>query len=140
MTTTDDDEESDGEEFGKLLIVRPPEVLEPSIIINRCPGIPDLMKHRGYRLCGDNIDKNVHARHMRVDRRNKSLHYFHFYAVENRVDFTCLSDEPPDNSNITDFHSVGKSLLPTPADDAALKNNLSTLSPGYFANMWTFSD
>ena len=64
LTTTDDDEESDGEEFGKLLIVHPPEVLEPSIIINRCPGIPDLMKHRGYRLCGDNIDKNVHARHM----------------------------------------------------------------------------
>ena len=65
-------------------------MLEPSILIKKCPGIPDLMKHRGYRLCGDNINKSIHTRHKRLDRRNKSLHYFHLYAVENRVDFASL--------------------------------------------------
>ena len=102
-------------------------MLEPSILIKKCPGIPDLMKHRGYRLCGDNIDTSIHTRHMRLDRRNKSLHYFHLYAVENRVDFASLSDELPDNSKITNLRSVAKSLLPTPANDEALKKNSSTL-------------
>ena len=124
---SDEEEESDGEDCRKLHITPHPEVLEPSILIKKCPGIPDLMKHRGYRLCGDNIDKSIHTRHMRLDRRNKSLHYFHLYAVENRVDFASLSDELPDNSKITNLWSVAKSLLPTPADDEALKKNISTL-------------
>ena len=85
------------------------------------------MKHKGFRLCGDNIDKNVRTRHMRVDRRNKSLHYFHLYAVENRVDFVSLSDDTPDNSGITDLRSVAESLLPTPRDDEVLKQNISIL-------------
>jgi hypothetical protein len=100
-----------------LQIAQPPEVLEPSIPIEKYPGVPYLMRHKGYTLCGDNWDKNVHTRHMRLERRNQSLHYFHLYAVENRVDFVCLSDQTPDNSAITDFRSVAKSLLPSLSDD-----------------------
>ncbi len=44
FTTTDEEESS---EFGDLLIASPPEVLERSTLIEKCPGIPDLMKHRG---------------------------------------------------------------------------------------------
>lgn len=120
-------DEEEGSEFGELMVACPPEVLQPSTIIEKCQGYPDLVKHRGYRLCGDNIDKNVHTRYMRIDRRNRSLHYFHFYALENRVNFTSLSDKRPDNSSITDLRTVGKSLLPTPGDDAALKKNISIL-------------
>ena len=34
---------------------------------------------------GDNVDKNVHVRDMRVDNQNTSLHYFNLYAVKDRV-------------------------------------------------------
>lgn len=38
-----------------------------------------------------------------------------------------LSDNTPDNSAITDFQSVAKSLLPSPSDNVALKRNISPL-------------
>ncbi len=41
-------------------------------------------KQLRYKLIGDNIDKGVKARFMRVeDHSNKSLHYFHACAIEN---------------------------------------------------------
>ena len=123
----DEDEESSSRDRWKFLKADPPKVFERSLIIERCPGIPDLMKHRGYRLCGDNIDKNVYTRHMRIDHRNKSLHYFHMYAVENRVHFSELSEECPDNSHVLDFQSVAKSLLPSSRDDSTLKKNIAIL-------------
>jgi L1 cell adhesion molecule like protein len=36
-------------------------------------------------IVGDNIDKRVNPRDMRIDRQAQSLHYFHSYAVRNRV-------------------------------------------------------
>ena len=126
LLTSEDD--TDNEDCGPdIQTAQPPEVLERSIPIVKCPGVPHLMMHKGYRICGDNWDKNVLARHMRIDKRNQSLHYFHVYAVENRVDFVSLSDQPPDNSAIIDFRSAAKSLLPSPSDDVALKRNISTL-------------
>lgn len=124
---SEDSEDDVVAESPSIQVAQLPEVLEPSIPIQKCAGIPYLMRHKGYRLCGDNIDKNVRTRHMRLESRNQSLHYFHLYAVENRVDFVSLSDEMPSNSHITDFRSVAKSLLPTLDDDKALKRNLSTL-------------
>lgn len=124
---SDDSSEEEDAECRDVLIAQPPEVLEPSVQIEKCPGVPEMMKHRGFRLCGDNIDKSVHTRHMRLDRRNQSLHYFHLYAVENRINFVNLPDEVPDNSHITDFRSVAESLLPTTRDDTALKKNIATL-------------
>ena len=37
------------------LIVRPPQVLEASNIIKVLPGLPIEMRHKGFRLCGDNL-------------------------------------------------------------------------------------
>lgn len=34
-----------------------------------------------YKLVGDNIDKSVKPREMRIDHQTHSLHYFHTYAV-----------------------------------------------------------
>jgi len=59
------------------LIVHNPQVLEPSHIVVVLPGIPLQMRHKGFRLCGDNIDKSVRRHYLRSDRRNQSLHYFH---------------------------------------------------------------
>ena len=39
----------------------------------------------GFKIVGDNIDKTVRPRHMRSDRQAESLHYFHSYAVKDRV-------------------------------------------------------
>lgn len=110
-----------------LQIAKPPEVLECSIPILKEPGVPLVNPHKGFRLCGDNLDKNIRRRHMRSDRRTESLHYFLIYAVQNRVDFSALSDVRIDNSSVTDICSVAESLLPTPLDDQYLKANISTL-------------
>lgn len=73
-----------------------------------------------FKLVGDNIDKNIRPRDMHIDHQGRSLHYFHTYAVRDRVDLSDVSDVPmsPDLSatNLTD-------LLPTAADhDQPVKN------------------
>jgi len=45
------------------LIVHHQQVLEPSHIVKVLPGIPIQMRHKSFRLCGDNIDKSVRRRH-----------------------------------------------------------------------------
>lgn len=45
-----------------------------------------------FKIVGDNIDKNVQPRFMRVDAPTRSLHYFHAYAVKDRVDLSSFSD------------------------------------------------
>ena len=109
------------------LIVRPPQVLEASNIINILPGLPIQMKHKGFRFCGDNLDKNVHRRHLRSDKRNQSLHYFHLYAVENRIDVSELSDVSPNISEITDINTATISLLPKRGDDKIIRENIAVL-------------
>ena len=50
-------------------------------------------KKLGYKLVGDNIDKMVKSRYMRLNgHRNKSFHYFHSFAMQNRIDISTLSD------------------------------------------------
>ncbi len=107
----------------ELQIARPPEVLERSLLIQKEYSKP---AWNGFRLCGDNLDKNVRRRHMRSDRQTESLHYFYSYGVLNRIDFSALSDVRIDNSCL-DVRSVAKSLLPTPHDDQSLKANISIL-------------
>lgn len=48
-----------------------------------------------FKLCGDNIDKNIKRRHVRSDRQTISLHYFHSYAVKDRIESSSLSDNQP---------------------------------------------
>ena len=44
----------------------------------------------GFRLVGDNIDKTIKPRDMRCDHQSTQLHYFHVYAVRDRIDFRHL--------------------------------------------------
>ena len=80
-----------------------------------------------YQLCGDNLDKNVKSQYFRSNARNtQSLHYFHYYAVKDRVDFSCL-EEMPVQSLQSDLRLVAKSLLPSATDDAEMKRNICIL-------------
>ena len=85
------------------LIAQHPDVLEPSHFVKVLPGVPLQIRHKGFRLCGDNIDISIHRRTLRSDRRNQSLHYFHAYAVENQVDVSHLSDV---NVHISELTSI----------------------------------
>lgn len=43
-----------------------------------------------YKLVGDNIDKNVRPRHMTSENQ---IHYFHTFAVQDRVDLSSFSKD-----------------------------------------------
>ena len=47
-----------------------------------------------YKLIGDNIDKTVKPRDMRIGSQTQSLHYFHTYAHKNRIDVSHMEDQP----------------------------------------------
>lgn len=77
-----------------------------------------------YRLCGDNIDKTVRHRYMRTS----SLHYFHSYAIADRIDFSNLSEERQPTS-IADNRALAFLLLPSLSftqefQDSNFKNSL----------------
>ena len=51
----------------------------------------------GFKIVGDNFDKNFSQTYQRIDYQTVSRHYFHMYAVKDRVDLSELSDIPRDN-------------------------------------------
>ena len=76
---------------------------------------------KGYKIVGDNIDKNVRRSFQRVDRTTRSLHYFHSFAVLDRVDLSSASDEPAAKPILF------CDLLPSTADIANLKETFVIL-------------
>ena len=77
---------------------------------------------KGFKLVGDNIDRNVRASYQRIGHTTQSLHYFHVYALLDRVDFSGLSDHFPPPSILDP-----KDLLPSDDDIALLKRDMSFL-------------
>lgn len=107
--------------------------LEPLVTIEK------VMRHSdgiGYTLCGDNIDKNVRRRYQRYDKSTISLHYFHMYAVKNRIDVSHLSDVSP----LCNLDKKAKALLvmPSPDDDLQLKKNIAILISRVLVNHMEF--
>ena len=72
----------------------------------------------GFKIVGDNIDKTVKPRHIRFDRQASSLHYFHSYAVKDRVNFANQSGSLPDPPNAPDLLS----MLPNDNDISVMKH------------------
>ena len=74
---------------------------------------------KGFIVVGDNIDKNVHARHQTIDQ---SLHYFNSYAVRDRCNFSNFAEHhcPPDLAtyDVSEF-------LPSKADFDTLIRHFS---------------
>lgn len=76
-------------------------------------------------MVGDNIDKCVNPRQMTCDHQAKSLHYFHTYAVRDRIEVSHYSPEAkiPDTSTI---HL--DNLLPSTQDEEIIKHNFAILT------------
>ena len=49
----------------------------------------------GFKIVGDNIDKNIRPSFQRCDYQTKSFHYFNSYAVKDRIDLSDVSDIRP---------------------------------------------
>lgn len=79
-----------------------------------------------YRLNGDNIDYNEASRYQRSNAGNKSRHFFQYYAVKDRIDFSHLSTIPPDISALSK-KELCQSMLPSVDDDVAIKHNIICL-------------
>lgn len=71
---------------------------------------------RGIKIVGDNVDKTVKTRYMRVDQQGRSLHYFHAYAAQDRFDLTMPEEAP----KIPDDPDLDK-LLPSDCDNSTMK-------------------
>ena len=95
-----------------------------AVVTSPSLGVPS--PKRGYKLVGDNLDIGVKMRYMRLERyRNKSHHYFHCYAVQNRIDHSDKPDVHPDTCLPSPLHTAS-TLLPSLADDEMLRNDLVT--------------
>ena len=70
---------------------------------------------KGFKIVGDNIDKNFRRSFQRLDLQTRSFHYFHSYAVLDRVDLSGYADTPC--SGEVDFTSI----LPTDDEIDSLK-------------------
>ena len=74
-----------------------------------------------FKIVGDNIDKEVKPRNMRSDYQAWSLHYFHFYAVKDRVNLDNCEDKP----SAPDISSVDlEVLLPSDNDESTIRRNM----------------
>jgi len=72
---------------------------------------------------GDNIDKNVKPRDMRAEHQTQSLHYFHSFAVKDRIDFSSL----PNTISLISCAEVEFNVLPSATDQLEFDNNLCVL-------------
>lgn len=77
-----------------------------------------------YKLVGDNIDKDVRPRNMTMEYQTRSLHYFHIYAVKDRINLSNQSDSPP-VPNPDNLHL--EELLPSCDDEQMMNRNFATL-------------
>ena len=50
------------------------------------------MQWQGFKIVGDNIDKNIRPSMQRLTHQTRSLHHFHSYAMKDRVDWSKVSD------------------------------------------------
>jgi len=85
---------------------------------------PTSVSMNTYKLVGDNLDKNVKPCDMRIDNQTKSLHYFHMYALRDRIDLSSYEGKNF-TTNIADIDL--NRILPTQGDAEAVKANFSIL-------------
>lgn len=92
--------------------------------------VPDASKEcalptdRAIIIIGDNWDKNVKPRNMRINNQVKSLHYFHSIATVSRVETLHLND----SQSLGNVREIPISdFLPTSEDCKAICDNYVTL-------------
>lgn len=78
-----------------------------------------------FKIVGDNIDKHVKPRDMRLDHQSQSLHYFHAYAVRDRIDLSSFSNDNPDQARLC--NADVEELLPSCDDKKDILDNFCIL-------------
>ena len=81
----------------------------------------------GFKLVGDNLDKDVKPRYVRVDQQTKSLHFFHYYAVRDRIDLSSFSNNPNPHLDLTVSDLPFETLLPSASDNQVISYNFGVL-------------
>ena len=96
---------------------------ESGVVLEETNTTP-LSQWHGFKYVGDNIDKNIKPRHQTLDSQGKSLHYFHYYALMDRIDLSTESDEPPSETVSLTIDDI----LPTEDDYTTILSNFATLT------------
>lgn len=109
---------SSDQEFGEMVHDQP----SPAISYN--PSSPTQQWH-GYKIVGDNLDKNVKPRNQTLERQTHSLHYFNCYAVHDRLNLSTYSDDPPD-IDLTTLDT--NTMLPSQEDLDGLIHNMAIIA------------
>lgn len=81
----------------------------------------------GYKIVGDNVDKNIKPRYYRQDRQTVSLHCYHSYAVQDRINIHGLSDETPDLRSTPLLSIPVNTVLPSQTDESNILHNITIL-------------
>ena len=110
----EDTDEDDEQIIEERAIIESPEM--PSSVTTSAPEVV-------YSIVGDNIDKKVKPRYMRAGHGNRDLHYFHCYAVRDRVD-NSLSTSPPKLPPRASADTCAFSILPSIDDDRVTRENM----------------
>ncbi|XP_064385649.1 uncharacterized protein LOC135334421 isoform X3 [Halichondria panicea] len=76
----------------------------------------------GFKFVGDNLDKRVKPRYQRADMRGHEGHYFHGFAVRDRIDMCRFSEEKPSR-----VEPQASELLASSDDVSAYKTELEIL-------------
>ncbi len=87
----------------------------------------------GFKIVGDNIDKNVRPSFQRPQYQTKSLHHFHSYAVRDRVDFSSLSDVDRSLASVD-----AQLLLVTDEEWSAFKDSCGILISRYVFDCYNY--
>ena len=66
-------------------------------------------------------------RYRRIDQMTESLHFFHYYAVQDRIDLCGFPDEPNPCLQIPTSEWNIDTLLPSSADKQAIMHNFGVL-------------
>ena len=51
-----------------------------------------LLEWTGFKIVGDNLDRVVKSRYMRINQQNRSLNYFNSYAVKDKINLSSFCD------------------------------------------------
>ena len=78
-------------------------------------------------LVGDNIDKNVKPPHERVDSKTQSNHFFHSYAIQDRINLSSVSDKQSHYLSVPVNQLPLSTLLLSVSDHQSLIHNFSIL-------------
>ena len=77
----------------------------------------------GFKIVGDNLDKLVKSRYMRLNKQNRSLNFFNSFAVKDRINLSSFSSF---NSSI-DLNVNLDDILPSATTHLMLTNNITVL-------------